>query len=216
MRNIVFLGPPGAGKGTQAAMVAGKLNLGHIATGDLFRQSVEAGDELGKKVKKYLEKGELVPNGVTMGVMLERMSQPDVEGGAILDGFPRNLEQARALDEALLGLGSGINKVVYIDVPEEELVRRLSHRWVCRNCQAPCQMNDMGKNKAEKKCRRCGGELYQRPDDSPQTVKNRLKVYFSETAPLIDYYKEKDKLLKVEGQGGVDEVTDRIVFALKE
>lgn len=215
MYNIIFVGAPGAGKGTQASMVAQKLNLVHISSGDLFRQALEQGTELGKQAKAYMEKGVLVPDGITIQMVMERLSAPDAEKGVILDGFPRNLPQAEALDSALAKQGKTIDKVVYIGVAEAELLRRLSNRWLCRQCQAVYNMVN-SPPKLEGKCDRCGGELYQRPDDEPKTVKKRLDVYFAETAPLIAYYRRQGKLLEVEGEGGVAEITRRIVSALQE
>jgi len=212
---IILLGAPGAGKGTQAAIAAQKLNLVHLASGDLFRQALEQGTELGIQAKSYMEKGMLVPDGITIRMVLERMSAPDCESGVALDGFPRNLQQAEALDEALAQQAQTIDKVVYIKVSEEELLKRLSGRWICRNCQAPYHAID-SPPKVQGKCDRCGGELYQRPDDVVQTVKKRLGVYFAQTAPLIDYYTRADKLLEVDGEGGVAEVSQRIVAALHE
>ncbi|MFC2002396.1 adenylate kinase [Chloroflexota bacterium] len=212
---IIFLGAPGAGKGTQAAIVAQELKLAHIASGDLFRQAVEQGAELGMQAKSYMERGMLVPNEITIQMVRERMLAPDCESGVILDGFPRNLEQARALDKALMEQAKVINKVVYIKVSEEELLKRLSGRWICRNCQAPYHALS-SPPKVWGKCDRCGGELYQRPDDTVKTVKERLKVYFTETTPLIDYYSQDDKLLEVNGEGNVNKVSRRIVVALKE
>jgi adenylate kinase len=210
---IVFLGAPGAGKGTQAASVAKKLKLAHIATGDLFRQALEQGTELGLKAKTYMEKGVLVPDQITIDMVLERLSAPDSEGGAVLDGFPRNLRQAEALDKALARQGKAIDKVVYIKVSEEEVLRRLSGRRVCRQCQAPCHISD-SPPKVEGVCDVCGGELYQRPDDTEESIKKRLEVYSDETAPLIDYYRRAGKLLEVAGEGGVKAVEARIVAAL--
>lgn len=205
---IIFLGAPGAGKGTQAVRVAQELGLVHIASGDLFRQAVSRGDELGLKVKNYMEKGMLVPDEVTIGMILEKVSQS--RGGIILDGFPRNLGQAEALDEAFRKRNKIIDKVVYIKVPEAELMRRLSGRWLCRNCQMPYNRQS-SPPKVWNRCDRCGGELYQRPDDRPETVKKRLKIYFNETAPLVEYYRQRDKLLEVDGEGSVEKVTRRII-----
>jgi adenylate kinase len=210
---IVLLGAPGAGKGTQAANVARELGLTAIATGDLFRQAVERGDELGLKVKNYIEKGALVPDEITAQVVLERMSSPDCRGGVVFDGFPRNLKQAEVLDEALRQQNKNIDWVVYIKVPKKELIRRLNERLVCRQCQTPYGKED---NTTEDKCHKCGGELYQRPDDNIETVKERLKVYFNKTAPLIEYYKKSSKLLEVDGEGSVDKVTRRITDILRE
>jgi len=210
---IIFLGAPGAGKGTQAAELARELGLVHIATGDLFRQALERGTDLGIKAKSYMEKGVLVPNQITISMVLERLSESDCAGGAILDGFPRNLEQAEALDKALSHQGKAIDKVVYIKVSEEELLERLSGRWICRLCQAPCHATD-SPPRVWGKCDKCGGELYQRPDDNETSVKKRLEVYFAETAPLIDYYNQGGKLLEIDGEGGVAEVAKRIKAAL--
>jgi len=210
---IIFLGAPGAGKGTQAAELARERELVHIATGDLFRQALERGTELGLKAKSYMEKGVLVPSQITISMVLERLSAPDCAGGVILDGFPRNLEQAEALDKALSHQGKAIDKVVYIKVAEEELLKRLSGRWICRQCQAPYHATD-SPPKVPGKCDKCGGELYQRPDDNETSVKKRLEVYFAETAPLIDYYTRGSKLLKIDGEGGVAEVAKRIKVAL--
>jgi adenylate kinase len=210
---IIFLGAPGAGKGTQAAELARERKLVHVATGDLFRQALERGTELGLKAKSYMEKGVLVPSQITISMVLERLSAPDCAGGAILDGFPRNLEQAEALDKALSRQGKAIDKVVYIKVAEEELLKRLSGRWICRRCQAPYHATD-SPPKVPGKCDKCGGELYQRPDDNETSIKKRLEVYFAETAPLIDYYNQGGKLLEIDGEGGVAEVARRIKAAL--
>ena len=215
MYNIIFMGAPGAGKGTQASMVAEKLNLAHISSGDLFRQALEQGTELGMQAKSYMERGILVPDEITIQMVMERLSAPDSENGVILDGFPRNLPQAEALDSALGEQGKTIAKVIYIRVSEDELVSRLSRRWLCRQCQAVYNTAN-SPPKVKGKCDKCGGTLYQRPDDKPETVKKRLGVYFAETAPLIDYYRRQGKLLEIEGEGSVEEVTRRIVSALPE
>ena len=210
---IIFLSAPGAGKGTQAAIVAQELNMAHIASGDLFRQAIRDETELGMRVKSYVESGQLVPDETTIKMVLGRLSAPDAEGGAILDGFPRNLQQAEALDKALAEQAKAVDKVVYIKVSEEELLKRLSGRWICRQCQAPYHAIN-SPPKVRGKCDKCGGELYQRPDDTAQAVKKRLQVYFAQTAPLIDYYAQSGKLLEVDGEGSVDEVRRRIVSAL--
>ncbi len=213
--HIIFLGAPGAGKGIQAAVFAQKLHLVHLATGDLFRQAVEAGTKLGLKAKSYMEKGKLVPDRVTIQMVLDRMSAPDCAAGVILDGFPRNLAQAEALDKALAQTARAIDRVVYIKVSEEELLKRLGGRWICRNCQAPYHAVD-SPPRVQGRCDRCGGELYQRPDDSAETVKKRLEVYFAQTAPLIDYYTRSGKLAEIDGEGNIDEVSRRIVAALNK
>jgi adenylate kinase len=212
---IIFVGAPGAGKGTQAANVARELNLVHIASGDLFRQALEKGTELGIKAKSYMERGRLVPNQITIAMVLERLSAPDSRRGAILDGFPRNLEQAEALNKALAQQGRAVDKVIYIKVSEKELMKRLSGRWICRQCQTPYHITS-SPPKVWGKCDKCGGELYQRPDDIVESVKKRLKVYFAETTRLIDYYARAGKLLEAEGEGDVAEVARRIITALRE
>ena len=210
---IIFLGAPGAGKGTQAAFVAQKLNLFHFASGDLLRQEIERGTELGMKAKSYMEKGVLVPDSISIPMVLQRISAPDCEPGVILDGFPRNLKQAEALDKALTQQGKAIDRVVYIKVSEEELIKRLGERWVCRSCQVPYHAIS-SPPQVWGRCDKCGGELYQRPDDAVEAVKKRLEVYFAETAPLIDYYTQAGKLVMVDGEGDVDEVGERIIAAL--
>ncbi len=210
---IIFLGAPGAGKGTQAIYVAGKLNLVHIATGDLFRQAIEQGTELGIQAKAYMEKGILGPDEITIRMVFERMSAPDCESGVVFDGFPRNLKQARALDEALAKQAKAIDMAVYIKVSEEALLKRLSGRWICRDCQTPYHAVN-SPPKVWGRCNQCGGKLYQRPDDTDETVKKRLQVYFTETAPLIDYYTRLGKLMEVDGEGSIDEVGKRIIAAL--
>jgi len=160
-----------------------------------------------------MEKGTLVPDEITIRMVMERISAPDGETGVILDGFPRNLEQAKALDKALAEMAKGIDKVVYIKVSEEELLNRLSGRWICRNCQTPYHAIN-SPPAVQGKCDECGGELYQRPDDTVETIKKRLQVYFDETAHLIDYYTQAGKLLEVDGEGKVDEVSRKIVTAL--
>ena len=211
---IIFLGAPGVGKGTQAAIVARERGLVRIASGDLFRQALEQGTELGTQAKSYMEKGILVPDTITIQMVLERISAPDCEHGVILDGFPRNLQQAEALDKALQEQAKGIDKGVYIKVPEEELLRRLSGRWICRSCQTPYHIIN-SPPKVRGRCDRCGGELYQRPDDTAETVKQRLQVYFAQTAPLIDYYTQGGKILEVDGAGSVDEVSRGMIAALR-
>ncbi|MCK4863366.1 MAG: adenylate kinase [Dehalococcoidales bacterium] len=211
---IILLGAPGAGKGTQAMMLAEKLELVQVASGDLFRQALAQETELGEQAKVYMEKGQLVPDEITIQMVLERLAAPDCKDGAILDGFPRNLQQAKALDKALKEQSKAIDRVVYIKVSEGELLKRLSGRWICRKCQAPYHEVD-SPPKVKGKCDRCGGELYQRADDNTETIKNRLEVYFAETSPLIDYYKQAGKLLEINGEGGAAEVNKRIAAALQ-
>jgi len=211
---IIFLGAPGAGKGTQAAYAAQKLNLSHLAAGDLLRQEIERGTELGMEAESYMEKGVLAPDSVVIPMVLQRMSASEGEHGVILDGFPRNLKQAETLGQALTQQGKAIDKVIHIDVSEEELVKRLSGRLVCRSCQAPYHMAS-SPPQVEGSCDKCGSELYQRPDDSVEAVKKRLEVYSTETAPLIDYYSRAGKLLTIDGEGDVGEVGERIIAALR-
>lgn len=192
-----------------------RFGIAHIASGDLFREAVMRGDELGERVKDYLDKGLLVPDEITIGMILERISAPDCAQGFILDGFPRTLEQARALDRALGEGGTAIEMVVYIKVSTQELVRRLGGRFICRNCQTPYH-EVTSPPKVPGVCDLCGGELYQRPDDSPQTVRKRLEVYLAETAPLIDYYREAGKLVEVGGEGGIEEVGDKLIATLRK
>jgi adenylate kinase len=210
---IILLGAPGAGKGTQAVMLSKKLNLVQVASGDLFRQALRDETELGLKAKEYMDKGQLVPDEITIQMVMERLAAPDCRNGAILDGFPRNLSQAEALDKELEKQSKMINKVVYIKVSEGELMKRLGGRWICRNCQTPYHEVD-SPPKVAGVCDRCGGELYQRDDDNEETIKKRLKVYFAETSPLIDYYTRAGKLLEIDGEGGTDEVNRRIAAAL--
>ena len=211
---IILLGAPGAGKGTQAIMLAEKKKLVQVASGDLFRKALQQETELGKKAKVYMEKGHLVPDEITIQMVLERLAEPDCKNGGIMDGFPRNLEQAKALDKALGQKSSAIDKVVYIKVSEGELLKRLGGRWICRKCQAPYHEVD-SPPKVAGKCDRCGGELYQRADDNVETVKKRLEGYFAETSPLIDYYKRAKKLLEINGEGNTSEVNQRILNALR-
>jgi adenylate kinase len=210
---IILLGAPGAGKGTQAVMLAEKKKLVQVASGDLFRKALQQETELGKKAKVYMEKGQLVPDEITIQMVLERLAEPDCKNGAILDGFPRNLKQAKALDKALEQKSGAIDKVIYIKVSEGELLKRLGGRWICRKCQTPYHEVDSPPRVAGI-CDRCGGELYQRADDNPATVKKRLKVYFAETSPLIEYYRGAGKLLEINGEGSVSEISQRILAAL--
>jgi adenylate kinase len=210
---VVFLGAPGAGKGTQAAVVADKLGVAHIASGDLFRQAVEKGTELGKSVKAYMDKGTLVPDEMTIQLISERLNEPDCKNGCVFDGFPRTIEQAKALDKMMASRSQVIDKAVYIEVPEAELLKRLTGRWICRKCQAPYhEVNSPPKVRG--KCDKCGGELYQRSDDTEKTIRERLKVYFAQTVPLLDYYKAEAKLATVDGNLNINEVSQKIIDIL--
>jgi len=214
-RFIIFLGAPGAGKGTQAARVAGELELAHIATGDLFRQAQTEATELALKAKSFMDKGALVPDEITIQMVLERISAPDCQTGVIFDGFPRNVKQAEALDKALAERGEAITEVVHIKVSEGELLKRLTGRRICRQCQTPYHVIS-SPPKVENKCDRCGGELYQRSDDNEETIKKRLEVYNNETAPLIDFFTRTGKLLEIDGGGNPEEVGRSIIESLNK
>jgi adenylate kinase len=196
-------------------MLAEKMKLVQVASGDLFRKALQQETDLGKKAKSYMEKGQLVPDEITIQMVLERLAAPDVKNGAILDGFPRNLKQAKALDKALAKQSKAIDRAVYIKVSEGELLKRLGGRWICRQCQAPYHEVD-SPPKVAGKCDRCGGELYQRADDKAETVRKRLEVYFKETSPLIDYFKRAGKLLEINGEGNAAVINQRILTALRQ
>jgi adenylate kinase len=210
---VILLGAPGSGKGTQAGLAAEQLGISHVASGDLFRAAVNRGDELGNKVKSYMEKGLLVPDEITIKMIMQRISEPDCAKGFMLDGFPRTLEQAKALDTAMAERRAVIDRVVYINVSTDELVRRLGGRFICRECQAPYHMVS-SPPETPGKCDKCGGELYQRADDTPETVRKRIDVYLSETAPLIDYYRASNKLVEVSGEGAIDSISKRLIQAV--
>jgi adenylate kinase len=212
---IILLGAPGAGKGTQAAMLTETLGVPHVASGDLFRSALQKGTPLGLEAKKYMDQGLLVPDEVTIAMVRERLALPDCEEGVILDGFPRTLEQAKALDAALAEEGRAIDKVLYIKVPNEELVARLSGRWICRDCQAVYHTITNPPQQAGR-CDACGGELYQRSDDKPETVRRRLEVYFEQTMPLIEYYTEIGVLTEVNGDQSISKVQTALLEAIKE
>ena len=212
--HLILLGAPGAGKGTQAVFLSQEFGLPHVASGDLFREAQNKGTELGLMAKSYMERGQLVPDSVTIKLILERIAAPDCAKGFILDGFPRSLEQAKALDATLVKLKKAIDKSIYIKVSDEELMRRLSGRWICKGCQAPYHLVS-SPPKVKGKCDRCGGELYQRMDDTAETVRKRLDVYFAQTTPLIDYYQARGQLLEVNGEQGIDEVCKDLITALR-
>jgi len=209
----ILFGGPGAGKGTQAAILAEKTGLVHITTGELFREAIRQETELGKQAKPYYDRGQLVPDQLTIAMLLERLSQGDCARGCLLDGFPRTLEQATALDEALAQEGKAIDKVGYIQVPQDELLRRLSGRWNCRQCGSVYHERFQPPRQAGR-CDQCGGELYQREDDKPETARRRLEVYSQQTAPLIDYYRAKGKLVEVDGDKSVEEVAENLLAAV--
>lgn len=211
--NIILLGAPGAGKGTQAANLAERLKLAHVATGDLFRKVAREKTPLAGTLRSYMEKGLLVPDEITVKMLLERIAEPDAKGGVVFDGFPRTLAQAKALDNALAREGKRIDKAVLLEVTPVELIERLSARWVCPVCQAPYH-NIAAPPRVTGRCDKCGTALVQRADDSPATVKKRLEVYFDETAPLIDYYRVQGKLTTIKGEGTIEEVEKRITSAV--
>jgi len=211
---IIMLGAPGAGKGTQADILSQEMDLPHIASGDLFRQALEKKTEVGLLAKSYMDKGELVPDEVTIKMILERINQPDCAFGCLFDGFPRTLPQAKVLDKALKKQGKSIDKAIYIEVSNEELVRRLSGRWLCRICQTPYHIIS-SPPKTPGKCDKCGGELYQRSDDREETVRDRLSIFFTQTVPILDYYEKQSRLIRVNGNLGIQEVAREIISALK-
>jgi adenylate kinase len=203
---IVLLGPPASGKGTQAARLKEALNLPHVASGDLFRENLKNETELGRKAKVYMDRGELVPDDVTIAMVMERLSRPDCAGGAILDGFPRTIAQAEALGRALAERGHEISVVPYVAVPDEVLVERVSGRRLCRVCGESYHVR-FNPPKQPGVCDNDGGELYQRDDDRPETVRKRLQVYWEQTSPLIDYYRGQGVLVEIDGDQPIDAVT---------
>ena len=212
---MILIGPPGAGKGTQAAKMSKALELTHLATGNLFRQIQVQNTEVAQLLRSYMKKGELVPDELAIRMVSEQLSAPDSVPGMIFDGFPRNLNQAEALDKALAERGKTLDKVVYIKVSEGELLSRISGRWVCRKCQTPYH-TVTAPPKVWGKCDQCGGGLYQRADDTEETMKKRLDIYFTETASLIDYYTRSDKLVEIDGEGDIKSVERRIAKALNK
>ncbi|NLN83313.1 MAG: adenylate kinase [Firmicutes bacterium] len=211
---IVLLGPPGAGKGTQAENLTKIYGVPHISTGEMFRTAVKEETPLGLEAKKYMDAGELVPDSLTIGIVKERFLKSDCAKGFLLDGFPRTLAQAEALDQMLEELDVQLDTVLNIDVPEEDLLIRLTGRQICRQCQAPYHKAFKPAQK-EGICDLCGGQLYQRDDDSEATVLSRLEVYNRQTSPLISYYADSSRLTTVSGDGSVQEVTDRVKAALE-
>lgn len=211
---IVLVGPPGAGKGTQATYLAKNLSIPHISTGDLFRANISQGTPLGKQAQEYMRAGQLVPDEVTVGMAEDRMGQPDAAGGFLLDGFPRNVAQAQALDAYLRANELTLDAVLDLEVPEDEVVKRIAGRRTCRNDSAHTFHVEYKKPEAEGVCDVCGGELYQREDDSEETVRKRLEVYHRETEPIIDYYKAKGQVVTIPALGAVSEVTQRAMGAL--
>lgn len=206
---IIMLGAPGAGKGTQAKLIAGKYGVPHISTGDIFRANIKNGTELGMEAKKYMDKGLLVPDELTVRILLDRVAQKDCENGYVLDGFPRTIPQAQVLDEALEKLGEKIDFAINVDVPDENIVRRMSGRRACLKCGATYHMEHVPPKK-EGICDSCGSKLVLRDDDKPETVANRLKVYHEQTQPLIDFYTKKGVLKTVDGTMDMQDVFQAI------
>lgn len=212
--DIVLLGAPGSGKGTQADHLRRELGLTHVASGDLFRDHLKRQTALGLKAGEYMTKGALVPDEITIAMLRERVGQPDTETGVLLDGFPRTMEQAIALNEMLSGMGREIRAVIYVEVPDDDLITRLSGRLICRECQVP--FHKTANRFRECPTGRCHGEhLYQRADDTPETVRARLVTYHSQTAPVIDYYRLIKLLVTIPGQGPVDDVKAATLAAVR-
>jgi adenylate kinase len=213
---IVLLGGPGSGKGTQAKKLIDKIGVPQISTGDIFRAALKEGTPMGLKAKTYMDKGELVPDDVVIGVVEERLTKPDLDKGYMLDGFPRTLPQAQALDKILTKQTKSIDHAILVDVPDQELVARLSGRRTCRNSECGKMYHVMfNPPKKEGVCDGCGSELYQRDDDSEATIRERLTVYNNQTAPLIDYYENKGLLRRVKGVGPIDEIFSSIEKILR-
>ena len=211
---IIMLGAPGAGKGTQAKQIAAKYSIPHISTGDIFRANIKNGTELGKKAKEYMDEGALVPDELTCDLVMDRISQPDAANGFVLDGFPRTIPQAEALDKALTAAGQSMDYAIDVDVPDENIVNRMSGRRACLKCGATYHIVSIP-TKVEGICDVCGEPVVQRDDDKPETVQKRLTVYHEQTQPLIDYYKGKGILKSVDGTVPMDQVFEEIVKILE-
>jgi adenylate kinase len=212
--HVILIGAPGAGKGTQAAAMAETFKLAHIASGDMFRDAMARRTFRGLQAKAFVDRGELVPDEVTVAMVIERLGQPDARQGVILDGFPRTVAQAEALDRALAGEGARVDQALYLSVPGDELLRRLAGRWLCRRCQAP--HHEVFSPPAQTgTCDRCGGELYQREDDTIETARRRLVVYFEQTTPVIDHYRRQSVLDEIDGSRGIAEVREAILGAVE-
>lgn len=210
---IVLLGPPGAGKGTQAQRIAAATGLLHISTGDMFREHVKNNTELGQLANQYMSRGELVPDEITIRMLLERISRDDAKAGAMFDGFPRNVVQAKALDQALASRGARVDRALLITVPDDELISRLSGRWICRQCgRLYHQQNDPPQTPGI--CDTCGGQLYQREDDKPEVIRERLQKQ-KPPADLIQHYRQAGVLREIDGQRPLDEVTQALLQAIQ-
>lgn len=211
---ILLMGPPGAGKGTQAAELVAEFHIPHISTGDMFRAAVKEGTELGKQAKACMDAGQLVSDSITIGIVKERLAKPDCHKGFILDGFPRTIDQANALDGTLAELGIKLDRVINIDVPVGDLINRMTGRRICKGCGATFHVT-FNPSTTDSKCDKCDGELYQRADDTVETVTKRLTVYSDQTKPLIDYYQSKDLYLEVDGRQSIGTVFSDIVTCLR-
>ncbi len=211
---LILLGPPGAGKGTQATSIATEFNIPHISTGDIFRYNIKEGTELGKKAKSFMDQGLLVPDEVVVEIVEDRIKQEDCEKGFLLDGFPRTVPQAVALDEVMNKMGVSLDKVINIQVDKNILVERAVGRRICKGCSATYHIQ-FNPSATEGICDKCGGNLYQRDDDNEATVTTRIDVYLNETLPLIEYYENKDKLTVIDGQQHIDKVFEDIVNVLR-
>jgi adenylate kinase len=211
---IILLGPPGAGKGTQAQVISREMNLAHISSGDLFRENLKNQTELGKLAQGYMNRGELVPDDVTIAMVRDRLSRPDCEEGALLDGFPRTPAQAVALSEMLASMGEKVDSVPYISVPAEELIERLGGRWTCPSC-GRVYHEKYNPPQTQGVCDADGASLIQREDDKAETVERRIRVYTEQTTPLIEYYREQGLLAEVDGTKSIDEVSKDILQAIK-
>lgn len=213
MFNLILLGPPGAGKGSQGKSLSEAYKIPQVSTGDILRAAVRDKTELGIKAKSYMDKGELVPDTLVVEIVAERLRKNDCHNGFILDGFPRNILQAKAVEKILAGLGKNINYIINIEVPRKEIIKRLSGRRVCRNCGEGYHVI-FNPSVDDKRCDKCKGELYQRDDDKEDTIEARLKVYEEQTAPLIDFYGKKGALISIDGVGGFKDITEKIVNAI--
>ena len=212
---IIMLGAPGAGKGTQAQMIADKFGIPHISTGDIFRANIKNGTELGAKAKEYMDKGLLVPDELVVDLVIDRFKEPDCEKGYVLDGFPRTIPQAEALDKALTAIGESVDYAINVEVPDENIINRMGGRRACVGCGATYHIV-YSPTKVEGKCDTCGADLIIRDDDKPETVKNRLSVYHEQTQPLIDYYTSKGITREVDGTVDMKDVFEAIVDILGE
>ncbi|MDU9352338.1 adenylate kinase [Staphylococcus warneri] len=213
--NIILMGLPGAGKGTQASEIVKKFPIPHISTGDMFRKAIKDETDLGKEAKSYMDRGELVPDEVTVGIVKERISEDDAKKGFLLDGFPRTIDQAEALNSIMAELDRNIDAVINIEVPEEELMNRLTGRRICENCGTTYHLV-FNPPKVEGICDHDGGKLYQREDDNPETVSNRLKVNVKQSKPILEYYDNKGVLKNIDGSKDIEEVTTDVIDILDQ